>query len=239
VHVRKINKAVAATVLAVGLAAPSAGLAGAAPSGAPSGSVQSLLPTQADFPTGYTVRALTAKDQQDITDEVGAVVSQMKITPAQCDEKNLGPASKKSASDTRMVVAARALTNSSLVVGITPRPTDVAAFRASAVGPCSSVRAVVTDPSGKGGPITLNVDASPVSLANAPANSAVILVHTTGTVGTGSKARSITQDQLAGVAVVRGYTVEVQGAALDGGTPDRAAFAQIFNRAVAKVQNAA
>ncbi|GAA1093961.1 hypothetical protein [Tsukamurella spumae] len=232
---RRPTLTAAALAAAAVLAAP--GVASADP-GTPSTPAAQLLLVQGEFPAGYRVENVSAREFGDISATVGDSLSAATVTPAQCMPV-ISRGAVQRAAGTPMVVAL----NEAKRTGISELLTRNRIDNATAIpAGCESVHMEFPVRSGAAeGRAVMDVRSSVVSLPGAPSGAKTVLARSTGTVTVQGKAHTIDQEQIIGAQQVRGYGVLLVGSATgDGGpvTVDRTGFAQALTAATNKVRAA-
>ncbi|EGD54610.1 hypothetical protein [Gordonia neofelifaecis] len=188
--------------------------------------------TQADLPAGFHAAKLGKDELQQMTDQLVDSTKKAQVTPANC----VAPGAMVKKIDTA-TVGVMAATNAEVAVSESVQfaddvdgGVDLRTARREVTGDCGTVHVAVTAGPVKGSDI--DVTYSVLDLPRGRADDVLVVESRSRTVN-GSKSGSM--DLLVGNALVDGYLVTVQMSPIDGsGGLDRAAFADVFAKAVAK-----
>ncbi|ADG80156.1 Secreted protein OS=Tsukamurella paurometabola (strain ATCC 8368 / DSM / CCUG 35730 / CIP 100753/ JCM 10117 / KCTC 9821 / NBRC 16120 / NCIMB 702349 / NCTC 13040) OX=521096 GN=Tpau_3578 PE=4 SV=1 [Tsukamurella paurometabola] len=228
----------AVVVAALAIAAP-AGVAQAAPApapGKPATPAAQLLLTQAEFPAGYEVQQVSAKDLADVLRDVGSGLNKAKVTPAHCAPV-VNRADFERSSKLPLVVGVNKAKKAA-ISEVLAEGQSIDKALANPAG-CDKVRVEMNDIAGTKDRVVLDITSTPVNLPGAPAGSKAVLATSTGTVTVDGKAKPIKQEQLLAGANVRGYALLITGSGA-GPNPvaDRDGVAKALATGINKVRTA-
>ncbi|WP_338837242.1 hypothetical protein [Gordonia polyisoprenivorans] len=215
--------------------ASSAGPSTASSSGASTSSgdpakVKALVVTAADLPAGFTLTPLPEDQFQKAVSQFQGTSRNATIVPAACADLQKLPdvdASKLG------VAVATSTSGGILSEGLAAQPSDVAAARARATGPCKNYSITINTGAAAGTTATATNTVVPAPTTQAEPSDVLVLrqdqkVSTAGQV--------VTVTTYTGFASVKGYSVSALYTAITpGSAPDDAAFRQFFTAAVNKV----
>ncbi|GEE00546.1 hypothetical protein nbrc107696_09920 [Gordonia spumicola] len=194
--------------------------------------VQGLVLDTSDFPAGYKALKVPTSQMQATIDQLLATTKSAKIVPSKCLQLSAIPESVDV--DKLGLVMATKGTSAALSESVAVSPTSISDYRKQASGACSDLKMTVTM---SGQSVTSTVHQSIVDGPKVDADESLVLEVDTEAKAAGTTVKT---SAVMGYAEVNGYLVSVQATSLTPGSkPDRAAFDDLFTKAVAKVESQA
>lgn len=203
-------------------------------SGKPASPRDELLLSESEFPAGSKMQPITTEQLEDGASEFAEILERAVTTPPECATGQLGLAATMKGFYEDASVAA-ALTDSTIyTTTVADREFDLGSLSDATSDKCADTTQKFDIGGTAVAGVTRNekIDLPPDLQGD---NVVAIRSKTTITFGSDSPRDEV---RYQGFAVVRGMSVGVSVADLDGGSPDTAEFVDFFAAAVRKVENA-